>query len=212
MKDFELLVCIKNDLLMTHQHNDKKNKQALQSYASQFSNIYNLYFFPSWYSPIVEAKADKAAKDGYARARYVHAKIHPHHIGTGEPTKKSPSLAKIIRARGHLNDHCGHIVAKLLGGKMVDVNLFPQLASINSGMQRMLELLIVIFLLCPHVKNPRVFMKVYLFYATDNSLSTSDRPFENVFHLVFKYDYLCNTNNRANYSRRKVFKRQLMQL
>lgn len=60
--------------------------------------------------------------------------IKKEHLNTGESTSKNTFLRKKIVSRGNKKkDQCGHIVAKSLGGKMIDFNLFPQDAPLNMG-------------------------------------------------------------------------------
>ena len=76
--------------------------------------------------------------DGTERIpHWVRAEIYPRHLGTGEATDTKKKLKQKIRSRGDLSDpdpdDCGHMIAYQLGGKMVDLNLFPQDKKINEG-------------------------------------------------------------------------------
>jgi hypothetical protein len=70
----------------------------------------------------------------------------------------------------------------MLGGKMVDFNLFPQDRSVNRGMQRLLEMAIFIFLKA--FENSRVTFKANLYY--DNESEKPNRPFLNIYRVRFE--------------------------
>ena len=84
--------------------------------------------------PIRDAKVQPLALDKTEQKTcWLLAEIGPFHIDTGESTSKNRDLGKKIRDRGKPGDDCGHIIARSLGGKMVDFNLFPQNRDINRG-------------------------------------------------------------------------------
>ena len=86
------------------------------------------------YQPICEVLvAELNQNETEQKPCWLLAIIKKEHLNTGESTSKNTFLRKKIVSRGKKNDQCGHIVAKSLGGKMVDFNLFPQDAPINMG-------------------------------------------------------------------------------
>ena len=84
--------------------------------------------------PITDAKVAPLSLDKEKQKPiWLLAEIYPRHLGKGEDTSKNSALAAEIRSRGMRGDDCGHIIARLLGGKMVDFNLFPQNPDVNRG-------------------------------------------------------------------------------
>ena len=129
---------------------------------------------------------------GENKTNYLHAFIEPKHLWTGESTDSNRGLAEKIRNRGNDGDDCGHIIARVLGGKMVDYNLFPQAKLINRGWKGFggwwkigVELLMFLWLNNPLVKNPRIKFQVLICY---NDLSNQNRPDNGIFKIEFIFD------------------------
>jgi hypothetical protein len=107
------------------------------------------------------------------KTHYLYAYIFPHHLGTGEYTSKDPALRQKIRDRGKLDDDCGHIVSRNLGGKMLECNLFPQEKNVNRGWMGqgrfwkiLVESLMTFWLkIIPSDRNPRVVFKIIWSYS-----------------------------------------------
>lgn len=85
------------------------------------------------YQPICEVLVAELANETEQKPCWLLAIIKKEHLNTGESTSQNTFLRKKIVSRGKKKDQCGHIVAKSLGGKMVDFNLFPQDAPLNMG-------------------------------------------------------------------------------
>ena len=101
-------------------------------------------------------------------------------------------MAADIRSKGMPGDDAGHILGKIIGGKMSQDNLFPQNMSVNRGQYRVME---------NHVKNylqanrdnphARVNVEVNLGYRDG-----SERPFA----LGYQISFIEHGNRLANSS------------
>ena len=147
------------------------------------------------YSPITDAKVaplslslDKEKQ----KPIWLLAEIYPRHLGKGEDTSKNSALAAEIRSRGMRGDDCGHIIARLLGGKMVDFNLFPQNPDVNRGRKGLtdqwrtkVERSIEIWLTNSSLRNPRVEFEIRFSY---NDQQYPNRPDHGKYLIKFKCD------------------------
>ncbi|CAF4371797.1 unnamed protein product [Rotaria socialis] len=79
----------------------------------------------------------REVRDRYKKLKplWLKAKIFKEHIGKGETTSIATTLRRIIQGRGKEGDDCGHIIGASVGGKMVDINLFPQNMILNRGLR-----------------------------------------------------------------------------
>lgn len=133
------------------------------------------------------------------KSLWVAAMIQKQNVDKGEPTNSFEDLRNAIRSRGKLNeDACGHIVARCLGGKMIDINLFPQNTSLNSGhkkthlLWRAIEILMKTWItIIPQKYKPRVLFRIKLIYHDQNHV---DRP--NLFH--YKIKFLADDDEKAD--------------
>ncbi|CAF3565600.1 unnamed protein product [Rotaria socialis] len=132
---------------------------------------------------------------------WLYAEIWEHHVGRGEVTNVSDSLSNLIKGRGIYdnrnsrnsgNDDCGHIVAASLGGKMVDINLFPQNQCLNRGWKdnysiwRLIEACIKLWVTgIPEKYRPRVKFQMLLYY---NNPKYPDRPDQFKYMVQFLMD------------------------
>lgn len=139
------------------------------------------------------------------KPHYLNAHIEPKHLSTGEPTSVDDRLARRIRKRGIFGlDDCGHIVARSLGGKMLEFNLFPQNKYINRGWSGFgglwricVENLMKLWLENKLVINPRIDYEIVVFY---NDAVYPHRPDNGLFKITFLADREEeeNENNDAN--------------
>jgi len=73
------------------------------------------------------------------RVEYVYAEITERGRRGGEETSANPDLREHVRSKGAKDnngrptDHCGHLLARHHGGRMVFYNLIPQHGSVNRG-------------------------------------------------------------------------------
>ena len=148
------------------------------------------------YSPITDAKVaplslslDKEKQ----KPIWLLAEIYPRHLGEGEHTSENSALAAEIRSRGIPGDDCGHIIARLLGGKMVDFNLFPQNPDVNRGRKGLtdqwrtkVERSIEIWLTNSSLRNPRVEFEIRFSY--DDQQYYPNRPDHGKYLIKFKCD------------------------
>lgn len=145
--------------------------------------------------PIVDSLVERITdRDGTGGRipHYLNALIERKDLFTGMATSQNARLAERIRSRGRENeDDCGHIVANVLGGKMVDFNLFPQDRDINRGWNgfylywREIERFMFLWLIVPGLKNPKVDFKFLLNY-NDNRLP--HRPSSCNMLIIFQAD------------------------
>lgn len=149
--------------------------------------------FTNEYSPIIDVKVAplSSGKQGQ-KTCWLLAEIYSQHRGKGEPTSKKPALRDEIRSRGKPDDDCGHIIARSLGGKMVDFNLFPQNKDINRGWKDLkhhwrigIERLIEMWLIDPSLINPRVEFEIRFYY---NDQQYPNRPDHGKYLIKFKCD------------------------
>ncbi|CAF1306617.1 unnamed protein product [Adineta ricciae] len=148
----------------------------------------------------VEEQEQRLSSDRYQKLKpvWLKATIYKQHIGTGEETGKCENLRDVIRARGKRTeknepmDQCGHIVANTLGGRMLDINTFPQNPALNCGHEgthllwRAFEVLMKQWLQkIPEKYNPRVKFIVKLFYDDPNY---PDRPNKFFYSIQFLVD------------------------
>jgi hypothetical protein len=163
-------------------------------------------------NPIENALVENIS-DGI-KTHWLFAKINKKCLGTGEKTSCNAKLKKKIRHRGEISldgeplDDCGHIVAALYGGKMVEFNLFPQNKFINRGWngygilwRRGVELLIHAWVRNPLLNNPRVEFQALLDYS--NNLKYPHRPSTLKFVVIFicendKYTEVFTENELEN--------------
>ncbi|CAF1502873.1 unnamed protein product [Adineta steineri] len=159
-----------------------------------------------FYSPIQEVKAQNVG-DTQAnitlsakwpkryqglKPLWVKAEISKTHFGTGETTGKYSQLSQVISARGIRSDQCGHIIACSLGGKMIDINLFPQDGPLNCGWEgnyfiwRGVEACIKLWVTTiPEKYRPRVQFQMLLSYTNK---AYPDRPEKFKYALRFLMD------------------------
>lgn len=156
------------------------------------------------YPPIVDAKVSHLSSRGTGmKPEWISAKIRQNHLDTGEPTSTNPRLRDEIRNRGvreDPRDDCGHLIARCLGGKMVEFNLFPQELAVNRGRRvniegteyplskwwKNIEAVIYVFLKCTHPRyRPRVYFQIRLQYGDSEF---PDRPVGMYYIVKFKTD------------------------
>lgn len=89
-------------------------------------------------------------------------------------------------------DQCGHIVANTLGGRMLDINTFPQDSALNCGhlgthlLWRAFEFLMKLWVkVIPEKYNPRVEFTMNLFYG---DRTYPDRPNKFFYWIEFRVD------------------------
>ena len=157
------------------------------------------------YPPIVDAKVSHLSSRGTGmKPEWISAKIWQNHLGTGESTSDNPELRDEIRNRGvreDPRDDCGHLIARRLGGKMVEFNLFPQELAVNRGRRVNIEgkeyplsklwklgieAVIHGFLKYTHPRyRPRVYVQIRLQYGDSEF---PDRPVGMYYIVKFKKD------------------------
>ncbi len=169
-------------------------------------------------APITDIKAQRVQNEcekmGPALARrykqlkplWLKAEIKTCHIGSGEETGVSIPLRDIIRARGIDSDQCGHIIGNSVGGKMVDINLFPQNEKINCGLEGNYNLWKVIDASIkmwvqgiPEDYNPRVEFQMLLYYGDPKHPKRPDRFKYMVEYLKDTESSLCSDDNDENW-------------
>jgi hypothetical protein len=119
--------------------------------------------------------------DRSKRALFISA-ILKEPLEPGQEMSERRALVGRILERGYTNDELGQLLACLLGGKMVDINLFPQSFDINRETQKALELHILFFLkLYPKSK---VTFKANLYY--DRKSRKPNRPYLIAYRVRFE--------------------------
>lgn len=172
------------------------------------------------YSPIVSVLYERVPnmpEDSNRMTHYLCAEIYTKHIGRGEPTSIKTALSNKIRQRGKNGDDCGHIISRNLGGKMIDINLFPHEKVINRGWcgtgglwKVGVEALMLTWLKNRFLKNPHVRFQI-IFHYNDEIYPNRPDNFQMKIELIADDDD-GNEENDLNDIKSRVCQELRMQI